>query len=125
MRVLTAFALVAALSLLPAHLHAAAAVAPRGVIEVVVVDAAGEPLPGAAVTLVPSSRADAQQRLEVTSSLGAASFRNLAQGTYSLRCELSGFFTTTLSEVPVELASESPRLPSPLRVVLTAGPIYY
>jgi len=100
--------------------------APRGVIELVVHDSKGAPVSGVTVTLM-TSEAEGSTKLEskVTPRSGEATFRDVPQGTYSLRFELSGFFTTTLSEVPVELKAESPRLPAPLVVVLTAGPEWF
>lgn len=98
----------------------------RGVIDLKVVDSQGAPLPGVTVILSRSEvREGTEPVVELTGRSGEVTFAKLSQGTYSVRCELSGFFTTTLSGVPVELTKPSPRLPNPITVVLPAGPIRF
>src|SRR4051812_22105240 len=77
--------------------------APRGVIPVSLWDTAGRPLPGVTVTLRSTSDPAFQPQTRVTSPSGAVSFTHLPQGQYSFSCELSGFFVTTISDVPIEL----------------------
>lgn len=98
--------------------------APRGVVAVAVHDAKGLPIPGVTVTLS-EAEGKVKPRAEITPGSGPVMFDHLPQGSYSMRFELSGFFTTTLSNIPVELKAEGPRLREPIVVVLTEGPIWF
>ena len=95
-----------------------------GVIAVVVVDSNVQPLSGVAVTLSSQSDGDSEPWVQFSPPSGAVTFEHLGQGSYSVRCELSGFFTATLSHIPVDLGKFGPRLPSVIRVALPAGPIF-
>ena len=88
-------------------------------------DSEGRPIPGVTVTLRSISGSGFQPQVRVTPASGGVSFTGLAQGTYTFTCELSGFFTTTVSGVPVELKREGPRLPGAIAVTLPAGPINF
>ena len=95
--------------------------APRGRIHLIVTDTTGSTIPGVAVTIVGKP----PTRTVITPADGEVTFAELSQGDYSVKCELSGYLTTTLGPLPIELVQQSPRLPANIRVVMNRGPIWY
>src|SRR6476469_1712247 len=77
----------AVIMLLPAAQNAAAQ--DTGTVSATVIDASGQVLPGATVTL--TNEATAAGRTMVTTDRGAFTFRAVQPGTYTVAVELSGF----------------------------------
>lgn len=100
--------------------------APPGTIAVKVVDAKMTPLPGVTVTLA-AERSDGSFKpvAKVTPASGLVTFKSVPEGRYRLAFELSGFFKTTFSDVPVVTDEHrNPHLKNPIVVVLTSGPVF-
>ena len=99
-------------------------VAPRGELQLVVVSDGQHPIPGVAVTLLHLDGTPAAKPL-ITDGLRPVTFSHLPAGQYLVRCELSGYVTTTIGPLPIELVKEAPRLPRELTVLLNPGPVWY
>ncbi|HKI86696.1 MAG TPA: carboxypeptidase-like regulatory domain-containing protein [Thermoanaerobaculia bacterium] len=113
-------------SLAPSVACGTAYFAPPGTIAVKVVDVKMTPLPGVTVTLAgdePDSSFEAV--VQVTPASGLVTFKSVPEGRYRLAFELSGFFKTTFSDVPVVTDEHgNPHLKNPIVVVLTSGPVF-
>ena len=99
-------------------------IAPRGEIQLIVTSDGQHPIPGVAVTLLHLDGTPAAKPV-ITDGVRSVTFSHLPAGQYLVRCDLSGYVTTTLGPLPIELVKESPRLPRELTVLMNPGPFWY
>src|SRR5687767_2853689 len=109
-------ALLAVALLLPSATSSVLAQGTSGSISGVVLDSAGGAIPGA--TVVVASTTTGTKFEAVTSGSGAFNVPALSVGTYSVTVSLTGFKTTVVTDVRVQLG-----IPTNVRAVLEVGGI--
>ncbi len=83
----------------------------------------GSNIPGVTVTLLGEDMRTVL-RTQITPKNGRVRFADLASGQYFVRCEIVGFFGTTIGPIQIRHGANAPGLPA-LDIRLNPGPVYW